>query len=56
MKSVLKQNGLETGADEAQELGRSQGKLVSVTTFELLNENVINSDLSFNDVSHPSNC
>lgn len=55
MKPVLKWNGLETQADEAEELGRSQISLAYVT-FEVLNEDIINSCFYFSAMNHPWNC
>lgn len=52
MKPVLKWNGLETQADEAEELGRSQISLAYVT-FEVLNEDIINSCFYFSAMNHP---
>lgn len=56
MKQVLKRNGLKTQTDEAVELGRSQGNLAYITTFEMLNEDIIHSCLYFNALFHPSKC
>lgn len=52
MKLVLKWNGLETQADEEEELGRNQISLAYVTR-EVLNEDIINPCLYFSAMNHP---
>lgn len=52
MKLVLKWNGLETQADEEEELGRNQIRLAYVTR-EVLSEDIITSCLYFSAMNHP---